>query len=748
MKKLAFFCLFLIGFIISCTSSINQPDIQDNFSPYTADPVPEGVVTTAVSPPYQSPAAFDPQSAQFYDLVNEAMALNEAEYAMLTQNGFVISDRLTWNRFMEAYAWIYWQDLPVFVTTDSMLQAVHQSYGDILADLEGAFMQPELESFLRSTQAQVLSDHRGNSDPALDNIYADVETYLAVALALLNGGGGSNPEQAHIVQLATEANSMTFVSLFGTTFPVDFTMFQPRGYYPNKGLSNYFRAMSWLSLIDFQFVTYNPRTSEPELQPPAIAAAFILQNAIEQAGEQDRWQQMNDLIAFFAGQSDNIALPDLARLGNDLGVVSPVDVLGMAEAGLLQQLEENDYGQQRITGQIIYRNASNSSPEAIPRPQSFKLFGQRFSIDPYIMSNLVYDRLIVDEVVVERPLPSAMDVMYALGNNRAAAHLESELAAYGYESNLAWLRQEVDGLDDSFWQAPLYNRWLSLLRSLNQPTTEAIYPTTMRSTAWADKMLHTQLASWAQLRHDNILYTKQSFTTAQILCEYPAGYVEPYPEFYGGLKDMAAFGHNTVARLVENQPPAEAKEILQATLDYFAGVAEIAEQLQILAEKELEQVPFTTDEEQFLKSIVVRQNVDVVGCGGPSFEEQWNGWYGRLFYQKDENPAVVADVHTNPTRERESALYPPRVMHVATGPTAAILFLLETEEGTTLYVGPAFTYFEAIEMGTDFEPPNRLTDETWRERLGQAPYPEAPEWVTGFRLPVDAPPVPFLLPRN
>jgi hypothetical protein len=60
----------------------------------------------------------------------------------------------------------------------------------------------------------------------------------------------------------------------------------------------------------------------------------------------------------------------------------------------------------------------------------------------------------------------------------------------------------------------------------------------MQTAAWADKMLQTQLASWAQLRHDTILYSKESYT-GNVLCEYPAGYVEPYPEFYAAVAQYA-----------------------------------------------------------------------------------------------------------------------------------------------------------------------------------------------------------------
>ena len=56
----------------------------------------------------------------------------------------------------------------------------------------------------------------------------------------------------------------------------------------------------------------------------------------------------------------------------------------------------------------------------------------------------------------------------------------------------------------------------------------------MRRTAYQRKQLQTQLASWAELRHDTVLYGKQSYSMG-ILCEYPEGYVEPYPEFFARI---------------------------------------------------------------------------------------------------------------------------------------------------------------------------------------------------------------------
>src|SRR5262249_60821981 len=83
-----------------------------------------------------------------------------------------------------------------------------------------------------------------------------------------------------------------------------------------------------------------------------------------------------------------------------------------------------------------------------------------------------------------------------------------------------------------------YTRCLSCLRELSLPTTDAKYPEVMRTRGWAMKTLNTQLASWAQLRHDTVLYAKQSYTF-NTLCEYPAGYVEPLPQFWARFEKMA-----------------------------------------------------------------------------------------------------------------------------------------------------------------------------------------------------------------
>ena len=49
-------------------------------------------------------------------------------------------------------------------------------------------------------------------------------------------------------------------------------------------------------------------------------------------------------------------------------------------------------------------------------------------------------------------------------------------------------------------------------------------------------LINTALASWTQLRHDVILYGKQTYVPTGI--SFDPGYVEPVPNFYRRLSDL------------------------------------------------------------------------------------------------------------------------------------------------------------------------------------------------------------------
>ncbi len=60
------------------------------------------------------------------------MGLNDSEMQKLAENGLVISSREQFPNFTYGYGSIYADDLPVFVSADSILYAMHRSYDDVL----------------------------------------------------------------------------------------------------------------------------------------------------------------------------------------------------------------------------------------------------------------------------------------------------------------------------------------------------------------------------------------------------------------------------------------------------------------------------------------------------------------------------------------------------------------------------------------------------------------------------------------
>src|SRR5690606_30109257 len=105
----------------------------------------------------------------------------------------------------------------------------------------------------------------------------------------------------------------------------------------------------------------------------------------------------------------------------------------------------------------------------------------------------------------------------------------------------------VDAHPETSWSSSLYTGWLGALRELSAKTEAAGsrsaasatlesadapgLPAVATTEAWGRRLLNTQLGSWAQLRHDTLLYAKQSYTASDV-CEFPDAYVDPYPEFW------------------------------------------------------------------------------------------------------------------------------------------------------------------------------------------------------------------------
>ena len=516
---------------------------------------------------------YDPSTAANLPLIQTSqLALNDAENGILARNGFVISDRLRYPGFVYGYDVIYSQDLPLFVSADSILNAVHRSYDSLLESLEEQSLRDLLSSLLQGMRSNLAG---GAIAPLRPDVARDIDLYLAVPLGLLQGSapapvaGASPSDIASFIAKAQAAQGIQTISLFGSTRDEDFSQFTPRGHYTDsENLKQYFRAMVWLGRFDQRMLDTQPSGSQVFYRRQFDGALGL--TTLLDADNQARWQAITTALDAFIGEPDGMQPPEfpslLARLGTtDLAAVESLDDATIADA-----LVAGNFGAQRIASAVMM---SGVHDQALPLSRSFLLLGQRYVVDSHVFSNVVYDRVPPSPTGRMRMLPNPLDVAFAVfGDNQAASMMQSDLDTFAYAPALASMRVLVDAHGDDFWGKNLYNLWLGALRTLAPAPGGQSGPFAVASTEpWGRRLLNTQLASWAELRHNTVLYVKQSTSTG-VTCAYPDALVEPNPAFFGKLIDFAAKGKQVIAALA---PPRAVATAANTFFDNLTSAQEL-----------------------------------------------------------------------------------------------------------------------------------------------------------------------------
>lgn len=671
--------------------------------------------------PFAADLDFDPLGAANLTLIQDStLALGEDALTALGKNGFVILKESAAPTFFNAYETVYQNDLPVYITADSILDAVHRSYDSILEAVELELLCEELTSLLTSMRSGLTAL---DSEPLDGQIVQDLDFYLAVALSLLEGEtqapvqGADAAEIRAFVDLATAADGMEEITLFGVDRLMDFSQFTPRGHYDDGWrLEKYFKAMMWLGRIDFRLVETD-KLGNRVLNRRQVEATLAVEALMTEA-DRAAWARINRAVEAFVGKSDNMTIEQIPLLMADLGVADLSGLTDVDDETLKGTILSGGYGTQQICSHLMVNGMMSGT---LPLNAGFLLFGQRYVVDSHVFSNLVYDR--VQGGNVYRMMPDPLDVSFAaLGNDQAADLLSDELAAFHYAPDLHMTRVLVDSHGDDFWSENLYTLWLGALRSLSpgdelESPSAAGLSTVFATEPWGRRMLNAQLGSWAELRHDTLLYAKQSYTGIPE-CEYPDAYVDPYPAFFEAVGRYAEKG----LAVAEIAREGGASYLASGIESYFTGLGSVADRLAEMAEQQRDGIPFTDEQLAFINDTVYVAQRDVV-C---AMVDAPFGWYADLFFRAEELPPferdpVIADVHTQPADEGGAIVG--RVLHVAVGEPRMMVITVNTCSGPRAYVGPVFSYFEKITE--DFE---RLTDSDWAEELETGTPPDV-SWM-------------------
>jgi hypothetical protein len=107
------------------------------------------------------------------------------------KQGFVSLGAKDKYNFGTAYEHIFARDLPVLITSDSVLHVMHRSFDATLAELEGKTFLPMLNGVLASCHEELgertLSVGGAPADATSSENYRDVDLYLTLARNLLRG---------------------------------------------------------------------------------------------------------------------------------------------------------------------------------------------------------------------------------------------------------------------------------------------------------------------------------------------------------------------------------------------------------------------------------------------------------------------------------------------------------------------------------------------------------------------------------
>jgi len=754
---------------------------------------------------YLPQLTFDPTTAEFWNLFSIDPAvwnatnsfqnrrvfdfrLNPTELAVFQTNGFVVSQRLERRSFADVYYDLYTDDLPVFVTADSILQAWHRSILTMLAEIEETAFHQTLTGILNSMSAQIPTLWAQSSGTPMTNGVLDADFFLAVARSLANGttDSGSLGQSARINTALTAINAQTAapINLYGETRTVDFSQFIVRGHYANSTtLTRYFRAMMWCGLADFRYAglsTGAPGSGTNSLRE--LSGTVALELAMRNAGVFSNWFNFNRTLEMFVGTPDSLTFAQLNGLLVTAGINSPANLATTAALTNLQnQLMTGTLGLQSIPNGYYYAPLSAAQ---LKLPRSFAFMGQRFTMDSWALSKSVYDSIIWDENgipeagdKVMRRVTSALDVAFAvLGNSQIVPELAARMArtnltlASGrdfwrdgrkYQHNLAAARNVIDSQSADAWTNSIYNHWLACLRLLSQPTTGSQYPEAMRTRPWALKTLNTQLASWTHLRYTTALYVRESYTPI-VLCLYPKGYVEPRPAFWARIGEMALATKSVLATLPTNgvfnythytnnasgvpRPytvPVSGATMASNRLALIDRFVSTMETLRSISEKELNKTPFSAADNLFMQQLV-----EFTYDG----KRNYTGWYPMLFYKpgseivppnnnaggsqdtgdekgSDYWDALVTTVHTDSPSPDVSD--PGGILHQAVGNVQMMLIAVDNGPGDlAVYGAPVLSHYE-FELG----PTTRLTDAEWKTQITNNIVPPAPDWTKSYLVP-------------
>lgn len=639
------------------------------------------------------------------DYINDYFALNDEQTKALVENKFFVDGSRAYEQPFEIYEGNEYSYIPNFVTADSVLHLFHVSYDALLRELEVEKFLPRLIEVSNAMATKSLEDYNNAKDPAVKELAKRNTAYFALALRLF-GSEYSEPLPQEVMDLVDKEfkniEAMDKADSNLVAKEVDYSQFKPRGHYTrSEELKKYFRGVM---LFSQEAMIFYDDMGNP-IDESIIQGLMMAKNLINDEESFGKWEDVNDSVNFLVENSEDV---DPYLMGqvyfSHFDKDTDVDELG------------NEKNLKKV----------HKTLEKLPKPkiQYYEDTSFRFMPQRAVLDNVWAQNLLDANRPSKRPVYSGLDIAALLGSKEAEEMVLSD------EQNKKWdefekrykeAKDMAKVLDDEKeGRKNVYRSWLWMLKSYEEEIPES-FPEFMKSKAWAFKDLNSLLGSWAQLKHDTILYGKQAGAEmgggGEEEHEMPQSYVEPRVGLYDRMIwTMNYMKENLKARELLTESNEKNMNNFIEMVDFLRKVSVAELKNEIVDAKDQERLFYIGGEMENIFIKFVDENVE---------------FFNEIEEQADRNMATVADLMV--TVENTVGIEPSKYLEVGSGMAQVMYVVYQIGDKIILGTGPVYSYYEFLSN-------ERMTDEEFQTKLYYTLYTpdakdplEQPSWTEIYK---------------
>lgn len=586
--------------------------------------------------------------------------------------------------YFDYYRDVIKKDTNILLTSDLLFYIEHLYADYSLRYIEKTYLIDKYKILLKEIINK--NDKLYGNEEKLREQYKMINSYLYTALKIIDENcvvptsitNIVNSEISKINEHSGEKTSSVFNRM------EDFSQYIPRGHYNDSELlRQYFKSMMYFQRMRFRTIV------KDEDKYIELKSILMLSNIFKNDIIINTHKEFYNVISYYLQGSDDLLISGINKIiTNKLTITNILDADNLKKIAKI--LSANSVS--KINSDIMY--------DYEEKPIFVGIMGQRYIFDSEVFQNLVYDKVgsFTGSPKITpftygggfRVFPRGLDLMYILGSNEAYKILENEndISYIGYDDNANAMKEKVLSLKDGNYYNDILKQFIIIIKSNDFSFLKGSLKKT--------KELNTMLSTWASLRHDVILYAKQSYTMKITSAKpfepnKPAKRIiaEPYTTLYSAMK-------NNIKAINFKLYEYTSDEMFNEFEYAFNQLIDLYQEISLLS---LNGKVYSDDK----KVLNILNNVDT------ALKQ-----FIRDKKDKTDNTLIIADVHTEPNSKM--------VLEQASGFVYNMYIGFEGNR----YKGGVLSYYEFKHPMSD-----RLSDEKWREIADNAEKYLSP-WQRGF----------------